>query len=141
MTEAEFSDLIDARFPYGKSGEALKLVELACSISPNAAFMVAEELARPPRSARVSRHRREILLGELERRFDHPLKERIFTIARRLIGGCELAVPEALEAVRAIASYPGQYAALNIAYFSADDVAGDVDQAKQQVVGRWSRGA
>lgn len=141
MTEAEFSSLIECRFPYRSREESIRLIELACSISTNAAFMVADELARPPRSLRVSKRRREALLGELDSRFEHALKQSVFPIVRRRIAGAELTIPEAVAAIRRIGSHPGQYAALVIAYMSADDVTGEVDEAYQEVLASWRLGA
>ncbi len=50
MNESEFITHIDCHFPYQDRQEASRLIDLACQLSPDAAFMVAHELARPPQS-------------------------------------------------------------------------------------------
>ncbi len=103
--------------------------------------MVADELARPPLSIRVGKRRREALLSELDSRFEHSLKESVFAIVRRRIAGAELTIPEAVAAIRRIGSHPGQYAALSIAYMSANNVTAEVDKAYEEVLASWKLGA
>jgi hypothetical protein len=65
-TEDEFIAAIDCRFPYDDVALAQSLIDEACSISGNAAFMVAHELARPPMSCAAADSRRLELLDYLD---------------------------------------------------------------------------
>ncbi len=80
--EAEFIQRIDACFPAERARLSEALIEEACSISPNAAFMVASELARPARNAKASVKQRLSRLDHWESRFRHPLARSIANLAR-----------------------------------------------------------
>lgn len=137
MEEREFIESIDCRFPYSDRESALRLIKAACSISSNAAFAVAQELARPPRSIAVGRDVLHGLLGELEMQFEHPLKSVIFPIARRMIDGEEISVPESLAAMRQVEPFAHQVNALAIPYHACDDLEGEADRAWEEIVVSW----
>ena len=93
-------------------------------MSSNAIFTVIEELCRIPYSQR-SEVSNEILLDLLtlaSNKFDHPLKQMITEIARKMIIEEDLTVDEAIEKMRIVGKFPGQYAALSIVYSSCDDI-------------------
>ena len=138
MAEASFANQIDARFPYDDLRVGLGLAEQGCAISSNAAFMVAEELARPPYGASAPRSHRLAVLDRIAELDRHPLCPLIVQVTRRQIDGEELPVAEAISVMKEIAAYPGQYAALSIAYFACDDVDGEADAVFEEVRSSWS---
>jgi hypothetical protein len=145
MNESEFNDRVDCNFPYHDRQEASHIIDLACQISPNAAFMVAEELARPPHSELGQLNKMVLLdmLSELEGKFEHPIKQMVFSICRKMIRGQEVTGAEAVTALDHLKDYPGQYSAANIAYFSCDEEIQmeRVDQHYQVIIQLWkSRG-
>ena len=79
LKELEFIDRIDGNFPYGDRKECIKLMDEAVLISPNASFAVIEEICRIPDEDRALLPFLALLdlLKEIEKRFEHPLKELI----------------------------------------------------------------
>lgn len=137
MTEREFIESIDCCFPYSDGEAAPRLIEVACAMSANAAFMVVYELACPPRHERVTRDVLQALLAQVEARLNHPLKAVVLPIARTRIDGNEITVGDAVVAMRKIAAYVDQYNALAIACMSCDDRDGEAERVYEEVVRSW----
>jgi len=123
MNESEFIDKIDCNFPYDDRQKASSIIDQACQLSPNAAFMIAHELARPPRgvSDKVDKTVLLDILSELEGKCEHPLKPMVFPICRKMIRGQKVGRKEVLAVLDRLKDYPGQYCAAAIVYFSCDD--------------------
>ena len=137
MSEEDFYYLVDCSFPYHDPAEAARLTDLACSISSNAAFTIAHELARVPAGKDVDP---QVLLGMLARLdacLDHPLKPPVLSVARRMIVGDALPLPEVLAAMREVAAYPDEYQALNVVYFSGQEMWDEVEALYEEIVGGW----
>jgi hypothetical protein len=137
MDEAEFVDLIDARFPYDDLEVGLELAEQACAFSPNAAFAVVDELARPPRGSIAPVAHRLAILERIAEHLAHPLGSLILNIAHRQILDEELSDAEAVDTMQRVSAHPGQLAALSVAYFSCDDVEGVADREYQRIRALW----
>lgn len=137
MTETEFISLIDCRFPYHDCAESRRLIELGCSISSNAAFSIIEELARIPKSGAVATSLRAELLLDISNRFEHPVKDLVVGVTKRLINGEHLSLPETLQAMNAVGAFRNEYCALNVIYFSVDDHWEDVDFLYDEITERW----
>jgi hypothetical protein len=142
MNESEFDQLIDCNFPYHDRQEASHLIDMACQISTEAAFMVAHELARPPYSD-VDKIDPLVLLemlSELENKFDHPIKAVIFSICRKMIQRQHLSGEEALAVLNYLKVYPGQFSAAAIVYFSCNDdlYMDQIDQEFQLLIQSWN---
>lgn len=141
MNEIEFVDLIDCNFPYHDRQEASRLIDLACQLSPNAAFMVAHELARPPHGELDKLNEMVLLdmLNELEGKFEHPIKPIVFSICRKLIQGQQVTGAEALSVLDHLKDFPDQYNAAAIAYFSCDDEMqmNQIDQQYEALIQSW----
>jgi hypothetical protein len=150
MNEIEFINQIDCKFPYNDRREATRLIDLAYQLSPNSAFMVADELAHPPRS-KFNKYRGKLtknnqtllleLLTELEGKFDHPLMSKIIPICRKMIQGQSLTGNEVLEEIDFLSGYPIQSSAACIIYFSCnceDDSCWDqIDQRYHALIESW----
>ena len=141
VDEASFISSIDCKFPYHNREAALNAIVLGCQTSTNAAFSVAHELARLPRSVSVAPPVLIELLDDLNARFEHSLKASVMKIARRMILGELLSEIEAIAAMDTIAKYPQQWCALSIAYFSCDDASGRVNEAYERIRSEWNQGA
>ncbi|WP_425407823.1 hypothetical protein [Hyphococcus sp.] len=138
MNEAEFDALIDCKFPYNDAKECMRLINLAAKISPEASFMVLHEICRPPKDATVLNIRLSELLTEWRKTVTHPLRDRMFECAQYLIGGGWATVDFALQLIREIEKFPGQYSALNIAYFCCDDESGKIENEYERIRSAWN---
>ncbi len=54
-----------------------------------------------------------------------------------MIEGSFLSAPDARSLMEKIAAFPGMYAALNIAYFSCDDAAGENEATYETIRKAW----
>ena len=138
MTEKEFSDLVDCRFPYQEPERWKALIDIAQGISTNAMFIALHEICRPPRGAPVLPEQQLEMLAYWRARIDHPLAETIALCARSLIDGKYLAVDRVIQIMSVISGHGGQYAALGIAYFSCDDIHGELEPHYQKIISDWS---
>jgi len=139
--ESSFIRRIDACFPYDDAAKATALIREAVSISPNMAFAVLEETCRPPRGTPVLKSRQLELLDEWRLAFSHTLADPVAECARSLIHGKSLPIGWVLKLFDEMAAHVGQYAALNIAYASADrskpEDAALLDQKEEEIRNRW----
>ncbi|WP_298561656.1 hypothetical protein [uncultured Aliiroseovarius sp.] len=139
MSEVDFADLIDCRFPYDDRDAAVALMDQANAISPNASFMVLEELSRPLASEEVTKETRLELIQEWSKRTKHPLASPMAEMALTMAHGKFCSVEKALVRMEQISHFAGLYAGLNIGYFSCDDVDGLVDQANERIRAQWEK--
>ncbi|WP_170515338.1 hypothetical protein [Ruegeria atlantica] len=137
MNEAEFSKSIDCSFPYANREEAIELIDTSLSISTNAAFMVLEELCRPPEGMAVAKETLLDFIDVWSKKVDHPLARLVVPIARLMVEGNYLSGREAEKVAKSIAAFKGQYSALNIAYFSSDDTDESLETVIHEVRERW----
>ena len=123
QADKAFIDKIDCNFPYHDKEACLRIIDEAASLSTNSMFFVIEELCRIPSSDKgnVTTDFLLDLLSKTKSKFNHPLKEMIVDTASKMIKGQELTVDEAISRMENVKSYKGQFAALNIVYFSCDD--------------------
>ena len=136
--EAEFIEAIDCRFPYGDASLAASLIDEACAISSNAAFMVAHELSRRPQSSSAADAVCLTLLDRLDERLIPPLKDSVLAVARRMVRRDSVRFDECKVLMDRIAAYPGEFNALAIVYFSCED-AEAVDHIYDAIVETWRR--
>lgn len=141
MTEIEFVEAIDCRFPYHRPIRWRRLVAQAPRISGNAAFMVVHELCRPPRSAKATFAERKIVFDHLSRRFRHPLLSALRSLIITLMRGESVSVSTAAAAMRKVAHYPGQFSCLSICYFSCYDRSGRLDSLYESILESWNEKA
>ncbi len=139
MTEDEFSALIDCRLPYDNEAECVRLMELAQTISDNASFLVLDELARAPRGTDISGVTLLKLIDLWQERCPHPLSQPLADCARVLAANGELSVAASLTLLNLVRAYPGQYAALGIAYMSCDDADGKADALYSEIHAAWGK--
>jgi len=136
-SEAAFIREIDCRFPYDDEARASRLIEEAGGISANAAFMVVAEVVTPGRSAKVSVDRRLALLDEIERAFDHPLREMVLDVARRVVRGEGFGQAEVVGFLRRVEGHPGQYDALRVVSSCPVDDFDEIDRIHEEIRARW----
>ena len=137
MSETEFIKQIDCRFPYYRTVEWRRLSAKAARISSNAAFMVVHEVCRPPRSTELSPRQATAIVRHLHRRFRHPLCRVLAPVIQAYVTGNALRPSKAACLMRKVAAYPGQYNALGLCYFSADDSAGSLERLHERVLSKW----
>lgn len=139
-SEEEFVGAIDCAFPYGNRASALALIEEACSISSNAAFMVVHELARRPGSSRASDSTCLALLDRVDARFSHPVKDLVLEVARRMVRREPVPFEECRAIMQEIAVHPGQFNALAVVYFSCEAAGMEaVDAIYENILAEWER--
>jgi hypothetical protein len=124
--EIAFVQSFEGRFPSGDPSAAGRLIEEGRSVSSNAAFCVLNEICRAPFPA-VGKARQRELVGDWSAGFEHPLKAPILRCAAALIEERSLPYEFCSATAKLIAQHPGEYAALNFAYYAvgADDEASD----------------
>ena len=137
---ADFITAIDCRFPYDDQSAAHALIDEACAISADAAYMVVHELARRPGSSTTPDETCLALLDRLDRQLVHPAKSAVVAVARRMIRRESVALDELTNVMRVISRHAGQFNALALVTFACedDDVAA-VKAIHDQVVEGWSR--
>lgn len=137
MNEAAFLDRIDGRFPYADLEAGLRLADEACAISANAGFALVDELARPPLGAMAPAVERLAVLDRVAARLEHPLAPAVLGLARRWIQGEEPSVDEAVALMRSIEAFPGQHAALSLAFLCCDDPTDEAAREYQRIQRAW----
>lgn len=136
MDESEFITSIDCCFPYRAPLQWRRTIADALKISPNAAFMVAHELCRPPRSVRVTVAQRLETWRYLSVRLHHPLAQQLSDVIALRIKGSEIPMAVAVKAMKLVRHSPNQYNALSICYFSYSGMR-KVDELYDRIVGEW----
>lgn len=139
MTEIEFIEAIDCKFPYQHEGKWRQIIDLGVSISPNSAFMVLHEICRAPREANVDTVLLQKMLSTWSASFSHPLVEVVLPAASAMIRDELISVEQALSTMKDISHYQHQYNALAIPYFACDDTEGEVDDFHKKIIAEWQR--
>jgi hypothetical protein len=129
LTEQEFVDSFDTKFPYSNKEAASALIQQGWALSPNAAFFVLHEICRPPRGVEIETDSQHYFVSEWSEAGDHPLKPLLMGCAAALIDEVPMPWEKAVEAMQQIGAYDGQYAALSIAYFAGDSSSSEGDKA------------
>lgn len=140
--EVRFISEVDAKFPYGDAQAATALIKRGCAISSNAAFTIPYELAVRPRSteASVEPETLLLLLDIWAKLFDHPLKALVLRFAQAMVRGEMLPLSVAVDAMKLVSHYPGEFQALNVIYFSQRGTGNDtaVDGAYDDIHAIWN---
>jgi hypothetical protein len=138
MTEKEFLDHIDCKFPYHDRDNWKRVVDTGKSISSNAAFAVLDEISRPPRSADTSSSDRMEMVAYWRSGFEHPLADEVSKVALARVEGRGLSIEHCLELMDTISHHLGQYAALSIVYFACEsDEAEETDRKWDGISDQW----
>lgn len=138
MTEEEFIRSIDCCFPYENPIQWRRLSAKAARISSNAAFMVLHEVCRVPRSGKVRPRTRRRIATHLCARFRHPALRIAMPAIEAYLKGEKLRPAKAARAMCALSSYPGEFNALAICYFSSIDRNGRLDRMYEKVLSSWA---
>lgn len=136
--EQAFIEQIDCRFPYDDWEACTKIIDQGIAISPNAAYFVLHEIARPPHGGKPSTDRLRQLLGYWRARFTHPAAAAMKEVAAAIIAGSSLPVEEVIARMEKIAEFRGLHAALDVLYFACDDVDGRLEPVVGAIRRRWS---
>jgi hypothetical protein len=137
LSEDEFYALVDANLPYQRPLAVHALIRIGTQYSANMAFVLLNEICRPPFSKLAEP---DTLLGYLkvwDELFDHPLKTDLMNLARLHIAKEEVSVSAAISIMDKIAIFSGEYAALNIAYMACDDIEGLADRRNDEIRAAW----
>jgi hypothetical protein len=133
-----FRDEIDCRFPYDDLDQCKSLIDRGIAISPSAAFAILHEISRPGQGVPVPADRLMQLLEYWRSRFDHPAAEMMREVASSMILGRHLPVEEVAARMGIIAEYPQLSPALEILYFSCDDVEERLQPLYDEIHERWA---
>ena len=136
MDEPEFTMSVDCCFPYSAPLRWRRAIAEAVKISPNAAFMVAHELCRPPRSTRSTVAQRLEVWRHLSMRLHHPITKRLSGIIASKIKSVEIQPARAIKAMMFVRRYPHQYNALSICYLSCVGLR-KADEFYDRIVCEW----
>ncbi|UWQ78155.1 hypothetical protein K3725_12600 [Leisingera sp. S132] len=141
MNEIEFAEQIDCKFPYHDTEQAAALIAQARSISSAAMFMALEEICRPPIGTDASRDQIFGLIDKWSLLCDHPLADQTVSAAKAVASGATWPVEKSLALLERVAGFEGLYGALNIAYFSCDDVDGVIEPEFERIRKDWETNA
>lgn len=137
--EHDFIDRIDCNFPYHKPRQAYGVIEEALAISDLAVFTVLEELCRLPfREMRNNATRRKAwkYLNYLTARFEHPAKDTLANVAKRMLKREPLSVNEAMQKIKELKPYK-LFPALSILQDACDDIDGKVELLCDAIYAEW----
>jgi len=137
MTEEEFINSIDCKFPYKNKIEWMKVVKQGCELSSNASFAVLHEICRPPISQKIDPKELIEILSFWKENEKHPLGDKVSNIAIKMINNEVTSMEEAINLMGLISKYKNEYSALAIAYFSCSDTSGEVDKVYQNIISQW----
>jgi hypothetical protein len=137
LNEEEFIQSIDCCFPYSDEVKWKALVVAGAEISPNSAFMVLQEICRPPKSSKATPNHLKKIAEYWFEHFEHPLAARLYEIALHKINGHELSVSQVLAHFEEIRKFPNQYNALGIAYFACDDPEQEIEEPYNEIIRSW----
>ncbi len=129
---------IDCKLPYSDKDACMHFIDRAVLISLNAVFAIVEELCRIPSRQSVSEIQLISLLDYVDSIFEHPLKPLVLNVASKMIRGEEVSVADAKANMNVVKNISGQFAALNIMYFSCDDETGEIETLYQDIVSDWN---
>lgn len=129
---------IDCKLPYNDKDACIHLIDRAVLISPNAVFAIVEELCRIPSRQSVSEIQLISLLAYVDGIFEHSLKPLVFEVASKMILGEGVSVADTKANLNVVSAFIGQFAALNIMYFSCDDETGEIETLHQDIVSDWN---
>jgi hypothetical protein len=101
-------------------------------------FVALEEICRPPKGTFVLPDQQREMLVYWRACIDHPLAETVTYCAQSMIDGKHLPVERVIQIMSMISGYVGQYGALNIAYFSCDDVHEEMEPHYQKIIADWN---
>jgi len=137
LTENEFINEIDARFPHWDKVNAHRLIRLGASISPNAAYMVLYELCTPPIKPKVRPYISQKYIEFWSEHFDHPLNSIVVPIAHRIVRHKPVSRLKVMKALNLISAHNGLYNAMNIVLCAADDTDESIESLSKQIVSNW----
>lgn len=132
-----FIEKIDCKFPYNDQSESFQIIDEATKIGSEAVYAVVHEVVRVPKSQAITVELGELYLNRLYSGFKHPLKSLVFGIANSLISKRPVSESEVIAALNAIKSYPGNYSALNVAYFACWSQ--EVDDLYTKITTSWQK--
>jgi hypothetical protein len=138
MTEEEFINSIDCKFPYYDKSAWTKIVEQGCKLSSNSAFAVLHEICRPPFGEQITPAQLMEIANYWQQHFTHPLVPIVFNAACKMIKDQELPVEDVIEAMKKIAIHQNEYCALAILYFSCNDAEGKLEEVCETITSNWS---
>lgn len=87
MTEHEFADLIDARFPYADDERSKQLMAIAAGISFNASLCVLYEIILPPHPIEIEAAKFHDLLSVWRASVDDPMADSFAEYAVQIHAG------------------------------------------------------
>ncbi|MDD3144649.1 MAG: hypothetical protein PHV23_00900 [Candidatus Gracilibacteria bacterium] len=128
MLEKDFLEKIDCKFPYNDINKGKEIIEESLLISDNAVFCIIDELTRIPKSKKKLVDSKNILnfLSYIDYRFKHKFKSIILLVSHKLLNKENISVSDILEYMDNLKKNKGLYGALNILYFSVDDINGEI---------------
>ena len=140
QVEIDFHSKLNENFPFHDKQKFQELIEEAALISDNSLFIIIEKLIDAHDKDNSSKTANTLieLLELVGKSINHPLKELVLKTAYRMIVEVELSDDEAINGMRIVSKYPGQWAALSILYFSCIDVFGEVEYVWNEIVAQWN---
>lgn len=139
MKEKDFIDKIDCNFPYNNINKWIEIIDESLWISDNAVFYVIHELLRIPKSKRKIVNKNYILyfLWYINNKFSHGYKNTIMILSNKLLNSEKIQIFEIINYMELIKNFKWLYSALNILYFSVDDINWEIEKKYDEVINYW----
>lgn len=140
LKELEFIDRIEDNFPIENYLHCVKIIDEAITISPNSVFAVIEEICKNAATDAVHEETLINLLKHIDKKFEHPLRKLLLETAQNVILDDNVSMEETIANMEKVRSYPGQYSALSVIYFSIEDVDGKLEKIWESITAEWNDG-
>lgn len=140
MLEKDFIDIIDCNFPYNDLEKSIELYKLASSISDNAVFILLEESVRIPKNLMLTVDKwkiKKFLIYVLEN-YKHKLLKDIIDVSLNVIDDIKNNESYILSLMNELKEFEWLYWALNILYFSINDISWLIDIKYNEVIEKWN---
>lgn len=141
IEETNFNRKIDCLLSYGDINACKSLMDEAVSISDNAMFTVLHEICRAPSSKNVLPTTQLKLADIWLEKATHQKSFDIYTLAKKMIDGENISVEQSIQILDKVSEFPELSSALQIVYFSCDDVDGKMEYHYEKIVKSWQRSA
>lgn len=139
MTENDFFDSIDCKFPYDDMNKSIELFKIASNISDNAVYWLLLESVDIPYNLRNSVDKLKIknFLNHVLENYNHKLLKDIIEVSINVIDDIKNDEIHILNLMEELKEFDWLYCALNILYLSLDDKYWILEEKYNEIRNIW----
>lgn len=140
MTEKDFLDIIDCKFPYNNLEKWKDLIDAGLKISDTCIYWIIHELVRVPKSLKNKVKKSNLLyfIDYINNTFSWTLKTEIIDFSYKLINSQFIDKVEILVLMEKVKTSMQDSIFLNILYFSIDDIDGNIEKKYNEIIDYWN---